>query len=637
MGASLAMPPVTGMPGSRSCTRATIMAITVHTTRMTRTIPIARTVMSLPVNRPQPSPLPMSDTSRRLFLGGLVAAPLMAQQAPRLVNDDQHGDVPMPRMAGMDAAGESLALKITMPGQVQPVLTRSGGNLRHGTYLQETALTPAAIQQTPLRKLFTMKMPGDPRIEAQPLLVPGITIADGTVHDLCICAGMSNLVSAFDANDGAMLWTVRLGNPVTGSRSIDMWFINPQWGILSTGVIDGSTLYVVAWSGRDGLPSTSQHFLHAIRLSDGATMRQPLALDQQSNIQRKQRAALTLATIAGRKTIFIPSGTIMETATGAHGYIVAVDVETWKITDELATTGGTGSGAGVWQAGEGLVVDDEGSLYCVASNGDYDGVANFGESLMKLAYDGTSLKVIDHWSPWKDRDRGTTGGYDDMDLGSAAPTVIRELNTALICGKDGVAYPAATRNMGHTGYSKLRSKPIWFTYYPAGKDAAPASPMGLNFLYANRSHHLHGRNVAFKSDAGWRVFGGGENGNVRAWSIDASSQLKFLGNGAEQSSPSSSVPPGGMPGFMMALSANGTKDALLWAACPDGDGNRTVTTGRLLCYDAMNLGKYSDGTGALKLLWQSERFTFNKFNMPVISGGRVYYATYDGQVLVYGL
>jgi hypothetical protein len=530
-------------------------------------------------------------------------------------------------------------------GRIQPVLTRSGGNLRQQTYLNETILSPASIRANPPRKLFSMVMPGDLRgCEAQPLLVPSVAIADGSVHDLCICCTMSNNVWCFDANDGTPLWMVRPGRPITNSSAIDGYSINDHWGILSTGVIDAATLYVVSWTSPDGTEANASFHLNALNVKDGSTALPALLIPQSGGLQRKQRASLTLTNVAGRKTIFIPFGTIAEEDKNAHGYITAVDLASWKITTEWNVTA-AGSGGGIWQSGQGLIADDAGNLWLSTSNGDFDGLKNFGECFIQISYNGTSITPVQWWTPWTDGQRGGAAqGWTDMDLGSAAPAVIPALNLAVVCGKDGIAYVVPLTGLGQMGvsalagganYGKLLSPAIWYTYYnPA--NPAPVNPADLNFNYANRTHNSHSGSISFLTDTGWQLYCGGENGNVRAWSIDATGKLKFLANGAEQSSAQSPVPLGGMPGFALALSANGTKNGIVWATNPDFNANTQVTTGRLLAYDATQFGKYSDGTGSMPLLWSSPSYVFNKFAPVVVSGGKVYVASYDGRIDVWG-
>ncbi len=212
--------------------------------------------------------------NRRDFLIASVSAPLLAQSTGKPTNLDD-----MPRLGNVDNAGEAAKARITARGAspsgvIQPVVTRSANNLRHGAYLNEAVLTPAAISKTPLRKLFSLALPDDKRgIEAQPLFAPRVKLSNGSVHDLCVCTTMANQIYAFDANTGATLWMMHLGTPITGTSQIDGWLINDHWGILSTGVIDGSTLYVLTWSSPDGTAAKGRHQLHEISLANAAEIR----------------------------------------------------------------------------------------------------------------------------------------------------------------------------------------------------------------------------------------------------------------------------------------------------------------------------------------------------------------------------
>jgi len=137
------------------------------------------------------------------------------------------------------------------------VLTRSYNNARTGAKSAETTLTPAAVGSSGLRKLFSLAIHDDTRgIEAQPLIVPDITMPDGNKHDVVYLCSMANTIWAYDANNGAPLWPhpVSLGIPIKNTKQIDVWLINDHWGILSTPVIDRDTetMYVVSYSSADG-------------------------------------------------------------------------------------------------------------------------------------------------------------------------------------------------------------------------------------------------------------------------------------------------------------------------------------------------------------------------------------------------
>ena len=556
--------------------------------------------------------------NRRLFLGA-VSSPLLAQVPGTPVNDDRAS-----HLSNMDQASMA-SMAAGAPGRSIPVPTRGYNNLRSGANTQETVLTPEALRQNPLRKLFGVSLPGDARgMEAQPLFVPQVTAVDGQTHNLMLSATMGNQIYCHDADDGTPLWMVLTGRPVAGSRDIDYWSINPHFGTMSTPVVDRGVLYALSAISSDGTPAREAHWLVAIDIAKGTVLRR-LQITQQAALQRKQRAALSLATVAGRRTIFIPFGTVQETAAGAHGFITAVDVDRFAIAAELNITP-TGFGGGIWQAGAGMIADDQGYLYAMTGNGTYDGASNFGESFIRVQYDGTSLKIVDHYSPFRDSAR--PAAYSDQDLGSGGPSLIPELGLVFGAGKDAVLYTLPWRAM-----AKPALPPIWWTFFP-GNGVSPTDLNNLNKQWFGRTHHQHSTSPVWKSTAGWRTYCWGENAPLRAWSVDAGG-CHYLATGNEYASaqsPVSANQAGGMPGAMMTLSANGDRDGIVWATVPDFDANKIISTGRLLAYDALN---YINGN--LQLLWRSEEIVFNKFLSPVVNGGRVYVGTYDAQILTFGL
>ena len=98
---------------------------------------------------------------------------------------------------------------------------------------------------------------------------------------------------------------------------------------------------------------------------------------------RKQRSALVMTNIAGRKTIFFAYGTVLETGRGAAGGIIAFDVATNSVTALLPMT--QGLGGGIWMGGQGLAADAAGFLYGVTGNGSFNGVTDFGETIFKAS------------------------------------------------------------------------------------------------------------------------------------------------------------------------------------------------------------------------------------------------------------
>src|SRR5580700_2516365 len=73
------------------------------------------------------------------------------------------------------------------------ITTRSCDNTRSGANTQETILTPAAVGTRGVKLLFSLALPGDARgCEAQPLVVPGVQLADGSTRDVVYIATMAN-------------------------------------------------------------------------------------------------------------------------------------------------------------------------------------------------------------------------------------------------------------------------------------------------------------------------------------------------------------------------------------------------------------------------------------------------------------
>lgn len=364
------------------------------------------------------------------------------------------------------------------------VLTRSYQISRSGSNTNETVLTPAAVASG-LRKIFSVIVtgdpahPDDPRIEAQPLIVTGLRMNDGRVHDALYVCTMNNNVWAFDANDGSRIWAapVSLGNPVTPkvtptdksptATEIDMWGINIHWGILSTPVIDRETetLYVVIWTSPDGSIPAARYELHAISLIDGKERpHSPKKIEARVTVdgvttvfqppRQKLRAALlllpsenahvrpagappvlsgghgdhehspaghgVLAELPNRSALIIACSQFGESSSDQHGWVLAYDTTSLEQTAAFCTTPTTGGG-GIWQAGQGPAGDHGGNVYIITSNGGWNGITDFAETFLMLHYSppraGKSgkLELTSWFTPFRDAERDSTPAYDFKD------------------------------------------------------------------------------------------------------------------------------------------------------------------------------------------------------------------------------
>ncbi len=449
------------------------------------------------------------------------------------------------------------------PGTV--VLTRSYDNGRTGANLTETHFTPALVASKGLTRIKTFQVDDDPRIEAQPLYVPGVQMPDGKKHNVLFVASMGNHVWAFDV-DGSQVWkTPTLGAPFDPpeneqpgqhrSTAIDGWGINIHWGILSTAVIDldENRMYVVNWMTQETPPGPPRRSLFAHRIDLGTMQEtgspipiQATLTDEQGKAvldargkpvvlqpDQKQRAALLLVPLRGpHKTLFVAT-TGGEHPGDPHGWIVALDVDSFTQTAAWVSTP-SGFGGEIWQASQGLAADSEGNVYAMTGNGgyaqfpngnirDFNGTTDFAEAIVRLKYEKASqgqgkLSLDDWFIPFQDSDRVTFSNYDyrDQDLSASGPVLPSDNDLLLGGGKDGLLYILDRHRLGKTigDMTVLKSLPIYVTYNGVGLATVVPHidfPLGNPMLNPSKTHHLHGSPVYWNGSNGPMVFVWGEN------------------------------------------------------------------------------------------------------------------------------
>jgi hypothetical protein len=414
-----------------------------------------------------------------------------------------------------------------------------------------------------------------------------------------------------------------------------------------------------------------------------------LAVQYIKTVPRKQRCALALDVRNGFSTVFVCFGSFDEDADTNQGWIIACDVSLNK-QPRIAgtyTTSAKYSGPGTWMAGQGPSITDDGHILFMTGNGAFDPPTDFGESFLRVSFTPDpdnvsmgSMSIVSWYSPFTDTGRvggdptvastdllpsseqedNPVGGTsnmnspDDEDLGSGGPLYIPmsitgyTKNVIVGAGKDGILYVVDADSMGDTAladfapdkistnYAKLLSPPYGFTAYFGNTNLAPTQLDQLPTTYGGKTHHQHSTPVYYNSPKyGPMLFTGGENGPVRAFQFNSDFTLTYLATGLEIASAAVSNP-GGMPGTMMTLSANGdvANTGILWCIQPYGDANKVVTNGRLLTYAADNFEN-----GIMVPLWDSEvwnqTFLFNKFNVPTICNGKLYLPTYGATTKVY--
>lgn len=525
---------------------------------------------------------------------------------------------------GTDSGGEDAETRQAL-GAFN-VLTRAYGNERSGANLAETALKPSNINRSQFGKLF--ELPVDDEVYAQPLYASSVSVA-GTARNVVYVATVNNTVYAFDADNGAALWSHNYNGSGRAPRTTDVANGNAcngtyrdfggNIGIVSTPVIDGasSTLYFVTRTLEAG---AMVYRLRAVNLADGNDRaNSPKVITATVNgsglassggkltfdpMFHNQRAALAL----GSNSVYVAFASYCDT-NPYHGWMMGYDATSLASTGVFVTTP-NGADGGIWLAGAAPAIDANGNVYVTTGNGTFDGNTGFGETLLKLA--PRTLSLLDYFTPSNFTD---LNGHDN-DFGSAGPSFVPGTNLLVNGGKQGRVYLVNGGNLGHMVPDDAQ---IPQRFDPIDAAARPTA-----------THHIHNQVVVWKSPTGTNLYVWGENDYLRAFRFDAAAQ-RF---NTTPFAVGSVLPPWGMPGGMISLSANGSVagSGVLWATTPAyGDANQATVPGMLRAFDAENLS----------LLWEStapgdDIFAFAKGNAPLVANGRVYVPSLSGAVSVFG-
>ncbi|MEA2699616.1 MAG: hypothetical protein QOI66_3887, partial [Myxococcales bacterium] len=318
-------------------------------------------------------------------------------------------------------------------------------------------------------------------------------------------------------------------------------------------------------------------------------------------VTNNQRPALALS----QGVVYVSWSSFCDT-NPFNGWIAGFNATTLAKVGAFNTTP-TGSMAGIWMGAAAPVIDPAGSVYVSTGNGTFDGTTNFGESVLKLTPSSLARQSFFTPSNW------ATLNSVDNDLGSSGPIILPGLNSIVSGSKEGKIYLMNTANLGGTG-----------------DGAIPQVFQAVDTTVVNSTHHIHNSPVAWQSPAGLNLYIWGENDFLRAYRFNTGTQ-KF---NTPAFAVGSALPPLGMPGGMMAISANGSSagSAIVWATTPKtGDANHMVVPGILRAFNAETLA----------LLWDSnssadDTMSFSKFNPPVVANGKVYVASFSNRVSVYG-
>jgi len=493
------------------------------------------------------------------------------------------------------------------------VTTYHNDNARTGQNLNESILTTANVSASSFGKLFVF--PVDGLVDGQPLYLGGMSVA-GTTHNALYIVTEHGSVYAADADTGTSLWhtsTLPSGETTSDDRSCSQ--VTPEIGITSTPVIDRNagphgTIYVVAMS-KDGSGNYHQR-LHALDATTGAEQfggpkeiqaSYPGTGESSSNGnvifepgQYKERAGLLLL------------NGVIYTSWASHcdhnpytGWIIAYNENTLAQTAVLNVTPNGNEGA-FWMSGAAPAADSNGNIVALDANGDFDSTLNasgfpsqgdFGNAFLKVSTANGQLTVADYF----EMSNQASENDSDTDLGSGAALLLPDLtdasgNTrhlAVGAGKDGNIYVVDLDNMG-------KFNPNTNNIYQEIQGALAGDVFSMAAYFNNT------------------VYYGAVGDNIKAFPI---SQALLATSAAGQTSTNF-----GYPGATPSISANGTSNAILWAA----ENNNPAV---LHAYDATNLSNelYNSNQAANG---RDQFGSGNKFITPMVTNGKVYVGTANG-------
>jgi len=542
------------------------------------------------------------------------------------------------------------------------VLTYHYDLARDGVQGNETVLTPAKIKPTGSFGKVGAIMGLQGQIYGQPLYVSGLNSVSSK-GNVVLVATQQDYVYAFDADTYSKIWGnlyLPAGEKSLTSGSggnISCADITPNQGITSTPVIDPRTTFnanptiYFTTSSIDSSDNFHQR-LHAVDVTSGAELYGgPVEITTPAGSSvpfsaalQLQRSSLTLTyDSSNNPQIYMSWGSNCDLGK-YHGWVMKYTVTQGQLSTTPAAyfvTTPTGKQGGIWGAGAGLAADNSvnGNLYIAAGNGTIDGVANFGESVLKLS---STLNLVDWYTPNNamclngiKADAPNCPGNEDLGSGGTVlfnvPGGVPEMASV---GKEGEIYVNYQANLGHLD----PAAPNQNYAAPATCTTGPLGGSPNNIAQCFQGIVTAGPDVGggYGTLALWNntMYLAGAGDTLRAYQLSSTNVGTFNTTGAAATSPSHFPFPGASP--VVSWNGTSTSTGIVWVLQTSGYqfGNPAV----LQAYTAVpNAGVlqslYSTGsTGPVAV----------KFVVPTVANGKVFIAGQgtngtEGRLYVYGL
>ena len=521
-------------------------------------------------------------------------------------------------VSGSGGKATSEAAQLTVNAATD-VLTWHNDNARTGQNLTETILTTSNVNSAQFGKLAIYDVSG--HVDAQPLYASNVATPNQGTHNLLIVATETDIVYAFDADSGAIIWQVSL---LKNGETFAADGKNPPIGVNATPVIDramgaNGTIYLVA-SSQDGSGNYHQR-LHALDLALGTEL-----LGGPAEIQATYPG--TGDNSDGTNLIFDPmqyrercgllllNGVVYTSWASRYdtrpytGWIIGYDEGTLAQTSVLNITPNGSSGA-IWMSGAGLAADSTGNIYFLDGNGVFDttldfhgfpGTGNYGNAFMKLSTSGSHLAVTDYFEP---RD-GPQQSDVDSDLGSGGVLLL----------------PDQDDGLGHTMHLAIGAGKD-NNLYVVNRDAMGKFDPQANNIYQELDGALPGGVLATPAYFNQKVYFGPRGSPILAFAI---TNAKVSTTATAQGGNSFDY-----PGATPSISADGVNDAIVWAV---EDSSPAV----LHAYDAnlKELYNSNQASGGRDQFGPGFHGALNKFMTPTVANGKVFIGLLNG-VAVFGL
>ena len=526
----------------------------------------------------------------------------------------------------------------------QGVLMWKGNSSETGLYSNETTLTPANVNVSQFGRWGSFAADGI--VMGQPLYLSQLNMGAAGTHNVIIFATENDSVYAIDADNPAApaLWERQYVDPAHGVTTMPDSFggrttLGGKVGITGTPYIDITTgaVYFVTTQSRNGVP---EQWLRALDIHTGndfgpGSMKIQASFpgDGKSSVNgqiafdpsiQNQRAGLTKANGA----LIVAWGSFSDWGV-YHGWLMAFDPATLNLlavfnptpqaqaVDAANGPADHGGGGAFWQGGAAPAVDANGNIFINAADGSFNadqGGNNYGDTMLKLQFTGTSFQIVDWFTP----SDAACIDLHDLELGSSGVALLPTDFTngskfAVSYSKEGRLFVVNTATMGN--------------YNAGGDNQIPQEFM----VGANTCSDAITVDVA--EGTTWnRLYGTPSywNGNLYAAASNTTLKQYRFENGLLNPTPTATSPTAyGLRGANSIVSANGIQNAIVWVNEKSAAG-----AGILHAYDATDVSKE---------LWNS---TMNSardalgegigFATQVVAEGRVIVA-YDTHVGVFGL